>query len=93
MKPKFTFDEHTEAGAELFELRRQLMTVATKVRAAYPKSSFVCRKATMAVKALDGLRCGLADCICREHGNADCEEVLRLYYPGPQGQPLAGTSP
>jgi len=81
MKKRFTIEQHTETGKQLFEMRNSLIELIVGVGHHYPKNSKVVKLANKALKAMDALRSELDNCVSRENPEAS-NEAVNVYYIG-----------
>ena len=77
-KRAFSLKQHNELGLELEKMRDRLLTIATDLEKAYPKT--VASLAARSSKQIDKLRCELDNNVCKE--NPDYKNAIRVYYRG-----------
>ena len=81
MKKRFTIEQHTETGKQLFEMRNSLIKLSCDILHFYPKKSKVVKLSSKALKAMDALRSELDNCVSRENPEAS-NEAVNVYYIG-----------
>ncbi|MET9053265.1 hypothetical protein ABZW50_19185 [Streptomyces bacillaris] len=85
-KPRLTVEEHTQLGAHLAKISRELTPLTVQVANAYPKSgpdSTPVRHLQQALDALNKARSALDDALLREHPQ---EGKPAMYYPPAEPQ-------
>lgn len=86
MKPRFTFEQHQEAGARLKAIRDYLTRLSCEIGNAYPKTSREAIGAHKAAQAVDHLRVVMDSAVFAENRGRDTGELIRVYFPGSRGE-------
>jgi hypothetical protein len=76
---RMSVDEHHAVGAELYQIRDRMQTLAIVLQQHFPKSSSVGKALHRPERAIDHLRCRLDDLFCTQHPE---QFSTRVYYPG-----------
>ena len=79
-KPKFTFNEHVEVGAQIKNIRTQLFNLSSKINKAYCKTHKVNQRLHHTIRSIDKLRCILDDCVFSEYSELDYYTLTHVYY-------------
>lgn len=90
MKPKLTFEEHTEMGQALASMRDELLRRRVHLANAYPESGqsgVPAKKLDVAVRAIDEARDELENALYREHPEM---AQTTVYYPHPEDRVRTG---
>lgn len=80
-KPRFTFEDHKKAGAELRLVYNGLSAVVGRVVDAYPKATKEVTAGHKAVEALKLFISTMDDAVSRENPEADNLDVIHCYFP------------
>ncbi|MFH9959045.1 hypothetical protein ACH4OX_33180 [Streptomyces roseolus] len=84
MKPRLTFEEHTEMGHALARIQDELQNRSVRLANAYPRSgpeAIPEKKLDQACKALSEARSALEELLFKEHPE---RAGVTVYYPGRQ---------
>ena len=87
-KPRFSLQEHQNAGKELKEIYGRLVKLNVCIHNGYPKNGEESKAASSATEAVQHLMSTMDDAVCLENPHALNAHVIRCYLGNEPPDPL-----